>query len=80
MMMIAFVCGLAFGAVAAYFAVKTPIVINLAEHPAVKAAQRPEAAPEGVLACPNCGITSGRNGPFKSVKALHGHARACPKR
>lgn len=30
-----------------------------------------------VLACPNCGRTGGRQGPFRSPKALHGHARVC---
>lgn len=72
MMMIAFVCGLAIGAMVAYFAVSTPIVINTT----VRAAD-PKAP---TLACAKCGVTGGRNGPFKSVKALHGHARACLKK
>ena len=31
-----------------------------------------------VVACPNCGRTGGREGPFRSPKAVHGHMRRCP--
>lgn len=93
MMMIAFVCGLAIGAMVAYFAASTPIMVNIVDRMCKKcghigtidedrAAEKSEAiaveAP--TLACPKCGVTGGRGGLFKTAQAVSGHMRACPKK
>lgn len=81
MMMLVFVCGMAIGAVAAHFATKTPIVVSVTQYrPADVEKIASDVAPDTqVFACPKCGVTSGRNGPFKTAKAVCGHMRACPK-
>jgi len=82
MTLLVFFCGLVIGAVVAHFATKTPIVVNLVDRECKKCGDIDKSAGADsvpMLACPRCGVTGGRGGPFKSAHAVGGHMRACPK-
>lgn len=58
-----------------------PIVVTVTRPKAKrKVKARLDKDDRPVLACPNCGRTGGRQGPFRSPKAVCGHMRVCKVR